>query len=77
MKRKMDLEEIKTEKELLEQEIFRLCQQFEIKTKLSLEDISLVVVNPPLHQGLTESDYNNYLEAKPKLMGISLELSVS
>lgn len=76
---KMDNYDLKSLKELkatTEKYILKMCQKFQEDTGLEINNISLTTIDPALHPGSSQEQYEDYLEAKPKLVGIELTINV-
>lgn len=74
--KKYTLEELRVDKEDIENTFFRLCESFEQRFDLKIKGISLIEVNPRLHPGLDEKGYEEYKSGVPKLTRIELTIEI-
>ena len=75
---KMDNYDLKSLKELkatTEKYILKMCQKFQEDTGLEINNISLTTIDPAL-LAQSQEQYEDYLKAKPKLVGIKLTVEL-
>ncbi len=73
----MNIEKIKELKKLIEECIFKMCEEFEDDTGLEIQDIGMVKVDPCLTLNIKEKEYEEFKKAKPKLISISLDIRIT